>query len=131
MKNRGNKASGQVNHLISRYTYRMFWSEEDQEFVGTCLELPSLSGLANDQEQALVEIRNVVRASLEWMLEEGEQPPERLRLMSQSTSISYRRSVEFTVTHPRLSPGLNLVHGAQTHRPAKLRRPDHRRRPAP
>ena len=28
-----------------RYTYRITWSEEDQEYVGLCVEFPSLSWL--------------------------------------------------------------------------------------
>lgn len=28
------------------YTYRIGWSEEDQEYVGLCVEFPSLSWLA-------------------------------------------------------------------------------------
>ena len=32
-----------VNH--THYTYRIRWSEEDDQFVGLCTELPSLSWL--------------------------------------------------------------------------------------
>lgn len=31
------------------YTYRVIWSEEDQEFIGLCAEFPSLSHLDEDQ----------------------------------------------------------------------------------
>lgn len=37
----------------TRYTYRVSWSPEDEEFVAICLELPSLSWLADAQEAAL------------------------------------------------------------------------------
>ena len=30
------------------YAYRVIWSAEDQEFVGTCAEFPSLSWLEED-----------------------------------------------------------------------------------
>ena len=43
-----------------RYTYRVTWSEEDGEYVGLCVEFPSLSWLAGSQEEALQGIRNVV-----------------------------------------------------------------------
>ena len=36
-----------------KYTYRVIWSEEDQEYVGLCAEFPSLSWLANKPEKAL------------------------------------------------------------------------------
>ena len=35
------------------YTYRVIWSEEDQEFVGLCAEFPSLSWLDENKEAAL------------------------------------------------------------------------------
>jgi len=36
-----------------RYTYRVTWSEEDDEYVGLCSEFPSLSWLAPLPEEAL------------------------------------------------------------------------------
>lgn len=43
-----------------RYTYRVTWSEEDQEHVGLCAEFPSLSWLAATQDEALQGIRAAV-----------------------------------------------------------------------
>ena len=42
------------------YTYRVTWSEEDGEYVGQCIEFPSLSWLASEPEAALQGIRQVV-----------------------------------------------------------------------
>ena len=42
------------------YTYRVTWSDEDQEHVGLCTEFPSLSWLATTPETALRGIRKVV-----------------------------------------------------------------------
>ena len=42
---------------IDRYTYRVTWSEEDQEHVGLCAEFPSLSWLEKNPEKALAGIR--------------------------------------------------------------------------
>ncbi|HPW17736.1 MAG TPA: toxin-antitoxin system HicB family antitoxin, partial [Candidatus Aminicenantes bacterium] len=36
-----------------RYTYRITWSDDDQEHVGLCAEFPSLSWLAKSPESAL------------------------------------------------------------------------------
>ena len=41
-------------------SYRVFWSDEDQEFVGACSEFPSLSHLAKTQAEALAGIRKLV-----------------------------------------------------------------------
>ena len=45
---------------IDRHTYRVFWSPEDGEYVGTCREFPSLSWLDRTPELALTGIRKVV-----------------------------------------------------------------------
>jgi predicted RNase H-like HicB family nuclease len=42
------------------YTYRVTWSENDQEYVGFCAEFPSLSWLSSSPEAALRGIRAVV-----------------------------------------------------------------------
>jgi predicted RNase H-like HicB family nuclease len=46
-----------------RYTYRVTWSEEDGEYVGLCVEFPSLSWLAQSPKDALKGIRQVVAES--------------------------------------------------------------------
>jgi predicted RNase H-like HicB family nuclease len=33
-----------------RYAYRVIWSEDDQEYVGLCVEFPSLSWLGKTPE---------------------------------------------------------------------------------
>jgi hypothetical protein len=43
-----------------RYTYRVAWSEEDNEHVGLCAEFPGLSWLARTPEAALRGIRKFV-----------------------------------------------------------------------
>jgi predicted HicB family RNase H-like nuclease len=61
-----------------RYTYRVTWSEDDQEYVGLCAEFPSLSWLAHSPEAALKGIRKVVADVVQDMREHGEEPPEPL-----------------------------------------------------
>ena len=67
-----------------RYTYRVTWSEEDEEFVGLCAEFPSLSWLDNGPEKALRGIRKLVRETLADMESEGEALPEPLATRSYS-----------------------------------------------
>jgi len=59
-----------------KYTYRVTWSEEDQEYVGLCLEFPSLSWLAESQEEALKGIRETVSSVVSDILEQKETIPE-------------------------------------------------------
>lgn len=67
-----------------RYTYRVTWSEEDQEYVGLCAEFPSLSWLEPSPEAALAGIRQVV-ANVVADLEAGGEPvPEPIAIKSYS-----------------------------------------------
>jgi predicted HicB family RNase H-like nuclease len=59
-----------------RYTYRVTWSEDDNEYVGLCAEFPSLSWLASTPEAALKGIRKVVEDVVKDMRGEGEEVPE-------------------------------------------------------
>ncbi|MBD3370027.1 toxin-antitoxin system HicB family antitoxin [Candidatus Fermentibacteria bacterium] len=58
------------------YTYRVIWSEEDQEYVGLCTEFPSLSWLDETQEEALQGIRQLVSEVVEDMRTNNEDIPE-------------------------------------------------------
>ena len=61
-----------------RYTYRITWSDEDQEYAGLCVEFPSLSWLDENPETALSGIRSVVASVVKDMKANGETPPEPL-----------------------------------------------------
>ena len=63
---------------IAHYTYRITWSEEDKEYVGLCVEFPSLSWLADSQEAALQGINNLVAEVVSDMKSNGEAIPEPL-----------------------------------------------------
>lgn len=61
---------------IDRYTYRVTWSEEDQEHVGLCVEFPSLSWLEDSPEKALAGIRKLVKACISDLKRNSEEIPE-------------------------------------------------------
>ncbi len=54
------------------YTYRVIWSEEDGEFVGLCVEFPSLSRLSDSMETA---IKGVVADTVADMQARREDVP--------------------------------------------------------
>jgi len=72
------------------YTYRVSWSAEDEEFVGTCAEFPSLSWLEEDQSEALHGICKLVAEVIEEMKETGEFIPEPLSTKSYSGKFQVR-----------------------------------------
>ncbi len=59
----------------NRYTYRITWSPDDQEYVGLCVEFPSLSWLAESLEASLDGIRKIVDEVVQNMSSKGESPP--------------------------------------------------------
>ena len=61
---------------VDRYTYRVTWSEEDQEYVGLCAEFSSLSWLQNNPEKALAGIRKLVKDTVADLLKNQEPVPE-------------------------------------------------------
>jgi predicted RNase H-like HicB family nuclease len=61
---------------IPRYSYRVFWSEEDAEFVAVCTEIPGLSGLAPTEAGAIEELKVAIGGWLEHLTEQGIGWPE-------------------------------------------------------
>ncbi|KFI21600.1 type II toxin-antitoxin system HicB family antitoxin [Nitrosococcus oceani] len=67
---------------IDQYTYRISWSQEDEEYVASCVEFPSLSWLDTTPEKALAGVRKVVAQCVEDMKKSGEAIPEPLSVKS-------------------------------------------------
>jgi predicted HicB family RNase H-like nuclease len=61
---------------IDHYTYRVIWSDEDEQYVGLCAEFPSLSWLASSPEEVLRGIRKVAAKVVKDMKASGEPVPE-------------------------------------------------------
>jgi len=75
---------------FDKFTYRVTWSEEDDEFVGLCAEIPSLSWLAESPENALKGIRKVVRSCIKDMESNGEDVPPALAMKNYSGKFMVR-----------------------------------------
>lgn len=83
-----------------RYTYRVTWSEEDNEYVGLCAEFPSLSWLESSPEAALKGIRQVVAEAVSDMKANGESVPEPIAVKKYSGKFMVRIPPEL---HRRLA----------------------------
>ena len=79
-----------MTKFIDRYTYRVTWSEEDNEYIGLCAEFPSLSWLENSPEKALVGIRKIVKDSVLDMQSNDETIPEPIATKSYSGKFMIR-----------------------------------------
>jgi len=60
---------------VDTFTYRVTWSEKDDEFIGLCAEFPSLSWLDLSPEAALKGIRSIVAECNSDMAAGGESIP--------------------------------------------------------
>ena len=86
--------------VVDRYTYRVTWSDEDQEYVGLCAEFPSLSWLEDTPEKALAGIRKLVKECLNDMQANGEAVPEPIAAKNYSGKFMVRLPPE---THRSLA----------------------------
>lgn len=75
---------------VDKYTYRVMWSEEDEEFVGLCAEFPSLSWLARKPEDAHQGIRSVARKCVKDLESSGEEVPPPIATRSYSGKFMVR-----------------------------------------
>ena len=73
-----------------RYTYRVTWSEEDNEYVGLCVEFPGLSWLEPLPEEALKGIRQVVAQAVTDLEMNGEIVPEPIAIKKYSGKFMVR-----------------------------------------
>ncbi len=83
-----------------RYTYRVTWSDDDNEYVGLCAEFPSLSWLAKSPESALRGIRKVVAEVARDMRRSHEPIPQPLACKNYSGKFVVRVPPH---THRRLA----------------------------
>jgi predicted HicB family RNase H-like nuclease len=73
-----------------RYTYRVTWSEEDEEYIGLCVEYPSLSWLAPTPQEALEGIRQVVADVVADLEANDESVPEPIAIKHYSGKFTVR-----------------------------------------
>ena len=124
--------------MAEHFTYRVSWSAEDGEHVGTCVEFPSLSHLASDPVQALEGVRKLVADVVADMRANNEQvpvpradtpysgkfmtrvPPElhrRLAIEAEEEQISLNRLVSARLSMPPAITGAYQFRAAGTRRP--------------
>ena len=97
------------------YTYRVEWSEEDQEFMGTVAEFPSLSCLADSSLEALSGIQQVVLQAIDILEEEGKPVPDPYHLRQEPPMHTRGRLAESPISWN--IPGTTHAHAGQTSEP--------------
>jgi hypothetical protein len=75
---------------VAQYRYSVQWSPEDQEFVATVLEFPSLSWLDEDQFEALRGVERLVSDVIEELTQSGERVQEPISTQTFSGRLNLR-----------------------------------------
>lgn len=82
------------------YTYRIFWSNEDDAHIATVAEFPELSSIEDSQQEAFRGILDLVTFLLDEMKQEGVEPPPPLTKRNYSGEIRLRMPKE---VHQRIA----------------------------
>jgi predicted RNase H-like HicB family nuclease len=61
---------------MPKYSFKVFWSDEDQAYIATCPDFPGVSAFGNTTEQALAEAEVALRLAVETYQDEGWPLPE-------------------------------------------------------
>lgn len=75
---------------VSHYDYRVAWSAEDEEFVATCVEFPSLSWLDEHQIAALQGLQAIIAGIIADLKASGEEVPQPLAERTYSGKLNLR-----------------------------------------
>ena len=76
--------------MVDKYSYRITWSADDDEFVGLCVEFSSLSWLSPSPDEAFKGIRHLVKEVLKDLEKNKEPIPEPLSTKSFSGKFMVR-----------------------------------------
>jgi len=62
--------------MENKYTIHIFWSEEDEGFIGICDEFPGLSAFGDTREKALKETQTALKLMIKHYRSSGQRLPE-------------------------------------------------------
>ncbi|MFJ2618290.1 type II toxin-antitoxin system HicB family antitoxin [Glutamicibacter sp. NPDC087344] len=83
-----------MSSVVAHYVYSVVWSPEDEEYVASVAEFPSLSWMDEDQVEALLGLRSLLREVIEDMEANGEDVPSPITERKYSGNIKLRVSPE-------------------------------------
>jgi predicted HicB family RNase H-like nuclease len=85
---------------VNRYAYRVEWSPDEQAYVGSCIEVPSLKRAAPTAEQTIADLAGAVDQYVQDVQACGEEAPTPLSERSYSGTFVVRT---FPELHGRLA----------------------------
>lgn len=93
--------------MQEKYSYRVIWSDSDNEYVGLCAEFPSLSWLSKSQTAAFNGIRKLIADVIKDMRKAGEPIPDAISTKNFSGKLMVRIPPEL---HRELAMGASEEH---------------------
>jgi predicted HicB family RNase H-like nuclease len=98
------------DELAQYYDYRIQYSQDDEAYVGSVVEWPSLKAYGESQGKALDEIKKAVELSIEDCREAGDDYPEpfNLREFSGRFSVRIQPSLHRELTKEAQDEGVSL-----------------------
>lgn len=96
--------------MVRGYSARLDWSDEDAAYIATSPEFPGLSGIDEDPNAALAELRDAIEMAIEVLEEDGELLPARRTLPEYSGQFRLRvpRSLHATLARQAEAEGISL-----------------------
>jgi predicted HicB family RNase H-like nuclease len=61
---------------VSNYSFKVFWSDEDQAYIAVCSEFPTLSAFGDTPQEAIGEMETVLQMAIETFKEKNWPLPE-------------------------------------------------------
>ena len=85
--------------MLDKYTLHFHWSDEDEAFLVSCLEFPSVMTHGETREEAISEIRDILSFIIEDLKDTGKKVPIPVKERKFKGNISLRLPPE---THEEL-----------------------------
>lgn len=65
-------------HDVSRYTFFTAWSDEEEGYIARVTEFPHLATDGKTRQEAIDELKKVIRVAIDMLLEDGNAVPQPL-----------------------------------------------------
>lgn len=76
--------------MDNKYSTRIYWSDEYNEYIATASEFPHLTGTGDTKEESIANLEEAIEMGLELIKEEGDSTPEPVYLPEYSGKINLR-----------------------------------------
>jgi predicted RNase H-like HicB family nuclease len=96
--------------MFSKYGFNLLWSKEDEGFIATCPDFPSLSAFGETPEEALTEAKVALELFIESLQASGDPLPEASEIIEYSgqTRLRMPKSLHLSLAQNAAKEGVSL-----------------------